>query len=199
MELTSSSSDVTFRPHILASGEGARTFFTFQTFMLNRFGMIVHDFIAKGLIKGNVKAKMTALIGLGILTIGKMAEDEAREYLYGLIMKRKLPPRSVYQDVALSIPAHIPVFGGIFEMVHRRTNEIPLVKIVGDAMRVFLIPFMEKPEAQVKAALRGVEAAATLGAGMPGTAQAFDVIEGLLFGATQTSTPKPAIRPKAKQ
>lgn len=196
MDLTSSSSDVSFRPHILARGEGARTWFTFQTFMLNRWGMIAHDLVAKGLIKGDLKTKISAAVGLGIIVAAKLAEDEAREYLYRVILRRNPPDRSALTDALYAIPSNVPVFGGIYETVSRRTSEIPLVKIVTDLMRAPTIPLMDKPEAKARAALRAVEATAVLTTGVPGTAQAFDIIEGVLFPEKESTRPKPAVKPQ---
>jgi hypothetical protein len=202
MDLTQSASDVSFRPHVLAWGEGARTWFTFQTFMLNRWGIVAHDIVTKGLIKGEGRGRFAALVGMGILIASKIAEDEAREYIYELVNRRKLPDRSVLQDVLYALPSNIPAIGNLFEMVSSRGgSDIPVMKLLNDFFRIGLIPGMTykrtgKPnrEAQAKAALRGVEAGAILLGGVPGTAQAFDLIQAALFPEEKK---KGAIRPRA--
>lgn len=50
MNLLSGSSDVTMRPLVLSRGEMSKMWFTFQTFVLNRWGIAAHDAIGSGLI-----------------------------------------------------------------------------------------------------------------------------------------------------
>lgn len=63
-----------------------------------------------------------------------------------------------------------------------------MVKIVNDLLRAALIPTMSdkrtgewKKEQIAKAALRAAEAGLILTTGVPGTSQAFDIVEGMLF------------------
>jgi hypothetical protein len=182
MQLVSSSADVTFRPHILAWGEGARTWFTFQTFLLNRWGVISHDLIAKGLIHGKGwKTKYAALLGLAIIAAGKIAEDEARNYLYALTSSRKKgETRSMAERLLFAIPSNIPIFGDLFEAFSGR-SDIPITKLLGDLFKTKDVIFAKKAETKARAALRGTEAALTVGLGIPGTAQTFDIIEGIFL------------------
>jgi hypothetical protein len=197
MNLTQSSSDVTFRPHILARGEGARTWLTFQTFMLNRWGIMAHDLITKGLVKGEGRGRIAALVGLGILIAGKMAEDEAREYLYEIVKRRKLPDRSALQDAFFALPSNIPILGSIYETVSSRGGaDIPIMKVLYDLGHVGAIPFM-KPENMGKAAMKGAKAGAVLFGGVPGTTQTFDLIEAALFPEKATK-PKSLVKGKEK-
>lgn len=181
MKMVSSSADVTLRPHILSWGEGARTWFTFKTFLLNRWGIIIHDMVAKGVGHGNWKAKMTALFGLAIIVAGKIAEDEARAYLYALVNRRERQQRPSWERLMFALPSHIPFFGDLYEGFSGKPTDMPLIKLVSDMFNVANIPRMAKPETQAKAALRGAEATTTLLFGVPGTAQTFDVIEGLFL------------------
>ena len=57
MNMVSGSSEIADRPMALMSGETMRTIFTFQTFMMNRWGLISHDFIRSGLVKGSFSKK----------------------------------------------------------------------------------------------------------------------------------------------
>lgn len=167
MDIVSSSSDVSFRPHVLARGELARTWFTFQTFFLNRWGLIAHDLIAKGLIKGSWKAKYSAMLGLAIIVVGKIAEDEAREFMWETTTGKELPDQSNLERALYAIPSNVPYIGNIIEGFSGR-SEIPIQRLIEDLL------------SRKSKLTKRIEAAAILGLGIPGTAQAFDISERIL-------------------
>lgn len=188
MQLVSSSSDVTLRPHILARGEGARTLLTFQTFLMNRWGITLHDLVIKGVIKGDFKKKMAALIGLGFLVMADEAEKEVREFLYGSIKRQKEKKNDIplWARAPLGLMSSVPLFGSGFEMVASRGGtEIPLTKLINDTLRSLAAPLKAGEETKGKtigkALFKGAEAVAIIAGGKPGTSQAFDVLEGVLF------------------
>jgi len=183
MDMVSSSADVTFRPHILARGEGARTWFTFQTFFLNRWGLVAHDLIAKGLIKGkDWKARYSAMLGLAIIVAGKIAEDEAREFLFESISGKELPERSIVEQALLAVPANIPIFGNMIDSFSGRGGgEIPIMRILENLFGARRIITAKTPQGQTSAAIKAAEAGVILATGLPGTAQAADVIERVLI------------------
>jgi hypothetical protein len=47
--------------------------------------------------------------------LARMAEDDAREYIYELVNQKKLPDRPGWQDFLLAIPSNIPYVGGFLE------------------------------------------------------------------------------------
>lgn len=197
MDMSQSSSDVSMRPHVLAFGEGYRTWLTFQTFALNQWGLIAHDLVTKGVVKGGGAGRMSAIAGLGMIVASMIAMNDAREYLWEIIHRRALKGRSVLQDAMFAIPSSVPVFGGMFSVASgRRSAEVPMVKVVGDLLRALMIPTMDKPESQARAALRAAEAGAILFGGVPGTSQGFDFLEGMLFPEQENNKRKMPARAK---
>ncbi len=185
MMLVSSSAEVTFRPHVLARGQFARTVFTFQTFFLNRWGLIAHDIIATGLIKSTTwKAKYSALVALAIYSAGGIVEDEAREFIYEMTTRRELPDVSPFMTALMAIPKNIPLLGRLIEVAiigKGVGGDIPLERVVENLIRGIVAPVSStESKAMAKRIMKGIEAGLTL-RGVPGTAQFFDVLEGILF------------------
>jgi len=56
MSIMNGSAEISMRPLVLHRGEMPKMFFTFQSFFLNRWGIIAHDLIDKGILKA-VKSK----------------------------------------------------------------------------------------------------------------------------------------------
>jgi hypothetical protein len=185
MNLVSGSNEVVYRPHILASGEGARTWFTFQTFFLNRWGIMIHDLIKSGILKAGGETswkglwkRLSALIGLGIFIAGSIAENQARKAIYETTTGKKLPDEPMAKTAMMFIPEQIPYFGNIIESADRGGDANP--PVIRTVENVFsggasLIKGV-KPETKIKGALRMTEAGITLGAGIPGTTQFFDLL-----------------------
>jgi hypothetical protein len=189
MQLVSSSSDVTLRPLFLSRGEGARILATFQTFTMNQFGILAHDIVTKGFIKGDFNKRMAALVGLGFLIAGELAQDEAREFLYETIKRRDKPDSKLplWVRVMFSQARTVPVLGPAFDTFagHGGSSEVPLMKFMNDVVAGVRVPFTQtdktKAEKTWKTIFKAVEAGAILVGGKPGTSQGFDVLEGLLF------------------
>ena len=184
MDLTNSSSDIAFRPHVLAWGEGARAWFTFQTFMLNRWGIVMHDLINRGLRKTpGFKAKFNALLGLMIIVAGKIAEDESREFMFETMTGRELPDRSMLSTALFALPSNIPFFGNMIDMTSGRGgSDLPIIRVMQNIFGVKRIFTAKTLSSKQRAALRALEASLTVTLGIPGTAQAFDIIERILIG-----------------
>ena len=183
MNMVSGSSEVTIRPQVLSKGEGARSLFTFQSFFLNRWGLVAHDLIAGGVIKGGWKRKMTALLGLAILMAGGLGEDEAREIIFEATTGKELPEDEALERILLYIPSMIPLLGPMIEASFtRRSSEIPLVRTVKQAGQGAARVVTGKDlESRAKGVLKFTESAVTLRFGVPGTAQFFDFAERILF------------------
>jgi uncharacterized protein YcgL (UPF0745 family) len=187
MNMVSGSAEVAYRPQILASGEGARTWFTFQTFFLNRWGIMAHDLIASGLIMGKTwQAKASALIGLGIFMAGNIAEEEAREFLFETVTGKELPEQSMFKTAALSIPSQVPYFGNVLQAAVRGgSSNPPTIRVVENIFRggAQIASGIEKEDSGkiARGALKLTENALAVSLGVPGTAQAFDVFEGIFL------------------
>jgi hypothetical protein len=188
-DMVSSSSDVSFRPHVLSRGEMARTWFTFGTFALNRWAIIAHDLVAKGVVKGDWQKKFSAALGLSIVIAGTIAEDEARKYLYEMVSQKERKRRSILVDMLFALPSNIPLFGNVFDnFTGGSGTDIPLTKVVGDLLGASKAISADKPEAKAKALLKATEAALTLGAGVPGTSQVFDFVEAIFLPTKKTGS-----------
>lgn len=178
VQITQGSSDITYRPHVLSTGEGAKTFFTFQTFFLNRWGLIAHDFAA-GVIKApEYKQKVASLIALAILMLVGYLEDEAREIINQLIGKEtKKEPTNIIEDAILFIPEQAPYIGSVIKGKRRGFGgtEFPLESVVAKGISGLV---KDIPSGNLeKGLLNTGEAALILYYGMPGTTQLFDLLE----------------------
>lgn len=173
MNVTSGSAEVTARPHLLARGEGARTWLTFQSFFMNRWGIITHDLMRSG-FRGNWKRKATAMLGLAILMVGGLAEDEAREKLIELTTGKNstISDEALLKRLVLYVPRQIPAIGGVFEKWGRA--EPPAIREVeqfGQGMQQILDGKLGK------GSLKVLESVTALLIGVPGTAQFFDLLQ----------------------
>ena len=202
MNLVSGSNEVSFRPHILSSGEGARTWFTFQTFFLNRWGIIIHDLIRSGIIKGGGETgwggmwkRLSALVGLGIFTAGSIAENEARKNIYEATTGKKLPEESMAKSAMMFIPRQVPYFGNLIEAADRGGSaNPPVIRTLENIFSGGASAIKGKePETRVKGALRATEGLLAVGAGVPGTAQFFDLLESIFLRENKAKpTPRQA-------
>lgn len=199
--MVSASSEIGYRPHILSRGQAARTALTFQTFFLNRWGLVAHDLVYSGLLKGDWKKKFGAMMGLAIITAGKIAEDETREFVFETITGKNIADTaSMFKRIMFAIPSNIPFFGNLFEIGFRRTlMDIPITRLFEDFFyKGFIKAFTaEEFEGRAKAAMKMIEAGMTL-YGVPGTAQGFDLLEALLFSPEEKKS-KPLTAPKIRR
>lgn len=175
MNVVSGSSEVTIRPHILARGEVARTWFTFQTFFLNRWGIVSHDIIRTG-FKGDWKRKATSLLGVMIMVAGGMAEDEARDFIYKLTTGKKtgITEESLFKKVILYLPRQIPIIGSLFEKW--ASAEPPILRT---AEKIGVGVQQITTGKWIAGLEKTIEGIMTLLLGVPGTAQMFDLMERL--------------------
>ena len=88
----------------------------------------------------------------------------------------------------LTIPFQIPFFGNMIEAGYEsargssRSSLPPVLKVAEDGFKgAFLLGVGKKPATNMRGALRLAEAPLTLFPGVPGTSQAFDVLERLLI------------------
>ena len=174
MNLTNGSSEVSVRPHVLARGEGARLWLTFQSFFLNRWGILTHDLIKTG-YNANWGRKATALLGLMIMIAGGLAEDKTRELL-GLLIGGKEDDEGFWKKVFLYIPRQLPAIGGLFEKWGKA--EPPAVQALGKGAKGISQIGAGKP---VSGFENLIESIMTLGFGVPGTVQGFDVLDSLVL------------------
>lgn len=117
MQMSQGDSSVSYRPHVLSKGEAWRTWTTFQTFIMNRWGMIMHDLIVGKIRKGTFDKKMIGLVSLGIIMMAGAAEDEAREWLYELIQRKELPKdnTNIAVKAFVNLASTAPVVGNLLD------------------------------------------------------------------------------------
>lgn len=193
MNLVSGSNDVTLRPLILSKGEGARTWFTFQTFFLNRWGITIHDLIISGLLKSKgISKKLWALIGLGILSAGAVAEKSARKKLYELITGKESKPESTFKTIAMTVPSQVPYFGNLLEAgLGGYGADPPLIKTLENTFKGFGGIVQGKTvETKKRGAMRLSESLIGLTLGIPGTSQFFDILERVALPEKKPELPK---------
>ena len=180
MNMVSGSSEIADRPMALMSGEAMRTLFTFQTFMLNRWGLISHDFVASGLVRGSFSKKARALQALLILAIGGGIEDEMRKKIYQWIVGKELKDKfGFWKNSFLSLFENIPIFGSMIKSITMPMAGFspPLARVAENMVLGANQLTSDKPETRRKGILRLGEAIMTW-YGLAGTAQMFDLMEG---------------------
>ena len=197
MNLVSGSNNVVYRPQILSKGEGARAWFTFQNFFLNRWGIIAHD-LGGGLLKGDYKKKLSSLFGLAVLMAGSIAEKEARSWVYRLISGKKPKSESALATAIMTIPTAIPFFGNLIEVAYanahgsRMSSAPPVLKVAEDGLRGAVQMFSgKKKSTKLGGASKVAESALTLGTGIPGTSQGFDILERLFLKGRGSKSGEP--------
>lgn len=176
MNLTQGSAEVTNRPLILSSGEGSRTWFTFQTFFLNRWGIVAHDLIRGGILKPGIKTRLNALIGLGILMMGAIAEDETRNNLTKLLRgKDYSKDDSRLMDTMMFIPEQVPYFGNAIHSARKFNNasaSAPLISIFEDTLGGGMQALTgKKRETKLKGLVKLARGLLAIEFGVPGTFQ----------------------------
>lgn len=188
MNLAQGSSDVSMRPLILSKGELARSWFTFQTFMLNRWGIVMHDTIMTGLKHGDLNGKWRATLGLGIVLAGAVAEEYTRRNLYEATTGKELKnPKTPMQTAVMFLPSQVPYFGNVFESaMSGRKYDIPVTRVMNE---VFTGMAQIKKGNVAKGSVRLAENMSLM-LGIPGTAQLFDVAERLKGDDNKSGIPQ---------
>lgn len=183
MNMVSGSSDVAARPLILSEGEFQRMMFTFQTFALNRWGVAIHDIINSGLVHGDYKTKLNSVLALGIMAAGYEAGNEAAKWVREKITGKKLKDSNVVEDSLMMIPAMVPFFGNLIELATHPgySSTPPLWKALEDVSRGAGSALKGKSATtRRKGVLKAAKGALSVYPGLPGTAQAFDLLEGYI-------------------
>jgi hypothetical protein len=185
MHLTQGSASVAYRPHALAKGEGYRTWFTFQTFIMNRWGIIAHDIVNAKIRHGDIGGKFNGLVALAIMMLGGLAEDEARDAVFSLINgpKDKQDKRGIAEKIFVNLVQSMPFLGQIIEVASSHRGEAypaAMKTIVQGAEGVFGMAKADNTDKRTKATLKAIESGLVLGLGVPGTAQLFDFLEASL-------------------
>lgn len=182
MNIVSGSSEIADRPMILMKGEAFKTLFTFQTFVLNRWGIISHDLFSSGIVKGNLDRKLRALLGLIILSIGNAFEEKIRELVLSAVSGKKYKDKlSFWQSALFTVPEAVPVLGQMLSgtLKYNQSFSVPATRTIENFITGVSMLSSDKEETRMKGALKLSENLAIL-LGVPGTAQGFDIAERLI-------------------
>lgn len=184
MELVSGSTSVSYRPHILSTGEAARTWFTFSNFIMNRWGIISHDIVMSGAVKskGSHK-KLLALLSLGVLMMNGESEDKSREIINGFLNQKDYDKREEgFWNVIFNLAATAPFIGpAVSAGLGKGEMAIPATRVLRAGTQGLIDIVKGKPSAKLKGATKASEAVLEAYMGIPGTASAFDIAEGFMF------------------
>lgn len=185
MALSQGGNAISLRPHILASGEIARTAFTFQTFFLNRWGLVANDIINRGIIHGDTKTKSYAVAALATIIAGSILEDEARDALWSLISGKKqkkevAPVKKVLANLIETVPLAGRAMSSTIQG-RRGDTDVPIVRLGKQGFGgIWDVLSKEKSKDKVKGAIKAIEMILSVRYGMPATAQIMDFIEGAM-------------------
>ena len=181
MHMSQGSTSVAYRPHILAMGEGYRTWFTFQNFILNRWGILIHDIAMGKIVNGDgIKARILGIMSLGILMAGGYAEDEARRKVRQLYSNPKEDKRNIFEQVFVNTVGMMPFFGNFVTAISQKFDaQPPTVSHMQKSIEgAFQVAKGKDEKAKVKGGLKLSEGLMTIFLGIPGLGQIFDLIEG---------------------
>lgn len=197
MNLTQGSSEIADLPLLLTSGEVARTFFTFQTFVLNRWGLIAHDIARSSIYHGGLSRKLKGLIALFILSLAGGIENVLRTQISQAISGKKYPQKfGFWAQSALTVPETVPLIGSITTSLleYNQGTSIPLTRVfenlISGAFSV-IKPSGETQTAKDTSRLKGLmkfgEAVATY-YGVSGAAQFSDFLQRALVPISKSAS-----------
>ena len=200
MNLTQGSSEIGDVPLVLMEGEAYRTLLTFQTFVLNRWGLITHDIIRSGIMKGGIMSvprKLKGLLALFLLSLAGGVENILRKTIGELTTGKEYPEKfNFWQQSLLTVPEAAPVVGSLLTSAieYGQGASVPLSRlaenIVKGSMALVNPTGDTKKEQEIsrtKGALKLSEALATY-YGVSGSAQAFDFIDRLVIPEASTKS-----------
>jgi hypothetical protein len=183
MNMVSGSTEITMRPHILSRGEGARLWFTFGSFALNRWGIIAHDIIKSGVMNKSHKRKLNAVLAATLLLIAGFKEEDLRDFINEALSGRESKEEEkTLLDAFAFFASYIPFIGSIIEASAQGYKaQPPLLRTAtagGKGVTQIISGIEEGDVGEIgKGVLRLAEAVLAIGVGMPGTSQLFDLIE----------------------
>jgi len=189
MDLTSGSSNLAYRPRVMNKGEVGRALTTFQTFVLNEWGIATQDIVKKGIVKGgdsnSWKIRMWAVVGLSLLFMQSYLEEELRRKLSEVIKKKEVDKIPFWKTALLYFPERIPILGNMITGVRygRQGIAIPTVDIFSNIIaESYRVVTGKASETKLKALSKVMESVAILFFGLPGAKQVQDLIEPVIDG-----------------
>jgi hypothetical protein len=187
-DVVTGSSQLADLPDVFSKGEFARTFLTFMTFALNEWGIVSHDIVKTGLLKGDYSAKFRAATAISLLVASKMLEAVVRDAIRDLVRKKKnkqdLP--EAHKLLAGSVVGFVPWFGPMISGA-LQGRDYPLLgnpvfdTLEGIARSGTGIITKKTPEARLKSTLDLGKNALSLFSGLPFIPLAIDYVKNNLI------------------
>lgn len=189
MNMVSGSADIADRPLLLGKSNSWRMLLTFQTFILNRFGIMTEDFIMQRLFKsGNVKATMgtlhniprkklssimAALIAFFLMSVAEGYEQLFRRFNRKVLYGKDDQKTNFWSDVLTAWAEMIPIFGGAISDVKAgryvgSSVDVPLLTSLSNLLNGISYLKSDKKETQDKGKLMITKSISTF-FGVPGT------------------------------
>lgn len=213
MNIVSGSADVADRPLALGKSKFNRWLLTFQTFILNRFGMVGEDFIMQKLVNsGNSRQMMNtlnnlprkkldsilaALFGFILISMVGAFENiyrrEVRKYVYG----KQDTKTDFMADAMFAYVEMIPFLGGIISdgRAGRQAGasvDLPTLSFISDLVNGLNKLKSDSKDTRTKGEILVVKSTASF-FGVPGSNFASNI-----FSQFVTEPPKPASTTKEK-
>lgn len=213
MNIVSGSADVADRPLALGKSQFNRLLLTFQTFILNRFGMVGEDFVMQKLVNsGNSRQMMNtlnnlprkkldsilaALFGFILISMVGAFENiyrrEVRKYVYG----KQDTKTDFMTDAMFAYVEMIPFFGGAISDARAGRQvgasvDLPTLSFIADFANGLNKLKSDSKDTRTKGEILVVKSMASL-FGVPGSNFASNI-----FSQFVTEPPKPASTTKEK-
>lgn len=189
MDILSGSSNVAYRPRFMNQGEAANAITTFQTFVLNEWGILTEDILSKGIIKGgpnhDIKTRLWAVLGLGFLFLQGYLEDKVRTNINNFVKGTDYESDSVVKSTLLYIPERLPLIGSVVKGIQYGRGGLPPLASIFTNMLSETVGAVQKkePKAKLKSLSKAIESFMILALGIPGSKDAQNITERIIEGS----------------
>lgn len=185
MELISGTNNPVYRPMLLAKGgEWGKAAANLQNFTMTQWGAILHEYIRGGLTQAGYEKKVKALLALGLVIAGGVAEEYTRSTINDFLSgKEEKDQKDIPLGITatMAIPSQVPFFGHMIESVGLKYDPdlaVPITSAIENIGKgTSSIIYGKRPETKLRGAIKaGSEMASFLG--IPGTKQGSQIILG---------------------
>lgn len=187
MDLVSGSSNLAYRPRIMNQGELGRVLTTFQTFVLNEWGLITQDILKKGIAKGgadrDIQTRLWAVIGLGFLFLQGFMEDKLRNKILNIVKGTEYEANSFLKSSLLYIPERVPILGSVVKGIeYGKTGlSVPIFSVFSNLIEATVgVSTAKELKTKLTNLSKVIEAVAILFFGIPGSKESQNIIERLI-------------------
>jgi hypothetical protein len=193
MDLVSGSTNIAYRPRIMNKGELGRLITTFQTFVLNEWGLLIQDIVKKGIFLGgknrSITTRLWAVLGLALLFLQGYLEDKLRNRIGNIVRGTDYESNKFLRSSLLYLPERIPVFGNFVKGLEYGRAELapPLISVFTNIVTGIQEAIERKKiETKLIHLSRAIESFTILFLGVPGAKEAQNIIERLIREKVKT-------------